>query len=108
MFRVMAPITGPATPPIPPLMAFPPMTTPVMEFKVMEAPISAFPDPLNMVMAMPDNAAMNPETTYVLNWISVTGTAVSYAASGLPPTANRYLPKRVELTYNQIKRIMAM
>jgi hypothetical protein len=73
----MAPITGPATPPTPPLMAFPPMTTPVTEFRVMEAPISAFPDPLNMVMAMPDKAAMKPETTYVLNWINVTGTAVS-------------------------------
>ncbi len=65
---VIAPSIGPATPPI---------TTAVIEFSVIADPLSAFPDPLSIVIAIPEIAAINPEITYVLNWMVVTGTAVS-------------------------------
>ncbi len=61
--RVIAPIIGPATPPTPPLIAVPPITTAVIELSVIAAPISALPEPLSMVMAMPEKAAINPEMT---------------------------------------------
>ena len=70
-------MTGPATPPTPPLKAFPPITTAVIELRVIGLPISALPDPLNMVRAIPAKAAIRPEITYVLNCTMVTGTAVS-------------------------------
>src|SRR5512141_608347 len=79
MPNVIAPTTGPTTPPTPPLMAVPPITTAVMELRVIEEPMSALPEPLNIVIAIPESAAINPEMTYVLNCTGTTGTAVSYA-----------------------------
>ena len=61
--RVMAPMIGPATPPTPPRIAVPPITAAVMAVRVIAAPISAFPEPLNMVIAIPAKPAIKPEIT---------------------------------------------
>ena len=61
--RMIAPIIAPGTPPTPPLKAVPPMTTAVMDVNVRESPIWAFPELVNMVMAMPEKAAIKPEIT---------------------------------------------
>src|SRR5271157_4488078 len=74
--RISAPIIAPATPPTPPLIAVPPMTAAVTEDKVSASPMLAFPELVSKVIAIPLNAAIKPEATYVLNLIALTGTAV--------------------------------
>ena len=61
--RVIAPMIGPAIPPIPPLIAVPPITAAVIAVRVIAEPISALPDPLSIVIAIPAKADIRPEIT---------------------------------------------